>query len=128
MTSIKIGDALYEVTESIAGASLRDLKYLGRETSGSKDFPKVTIKSMQEMFTSMGELAASDGSTLDLLADDAFLANMIGVIWLARRKAGEDLTYEQAGEVSFSDVSFVNDDDDEDEAPKGEAVEPADLA
>lgn len=126
MSGIQIGDTVYDLVESVAGASLRDLKYLGRETA-SKDYPKVTVKSMQETFTNMGELLSVEGAnTLDLLGDDAFLANIIGVVWLARRKAGEKLlTYEEAGDISFNEISFPDDEEDE-PAPKGEAVEPAD--
>jgi hypothetical protein len=125
MSSIQVGEQVYDIVEAISGASLRDLKYLGRETS-SKDYPKVTVKSMQDMFNRMGELLDAEGAEpVDLLSDDGFLANIIGVVWLARRKAGErELTYDEAGDIGFGDISFP--DDEEDDAPKDEAAEPAD--
>lgn len=124
MTGIRIGETTYDLVESVSGATLGDLKYLGRETV-SKDYPKVTVKSMQETFIRMGELVQAEGaSALDLLGDDAFLANIIGVVFLARRKAGENVTYDDAACVSFNDIAFV-DDEDEAEAPKDEAAEPA---
>ena len=71
----------------------------------------------------MGERASkADFNPVDLLDDEGFIINMIGVVYLARRKAGEQVTFEDAGRAAFTDIEIIPD---EDEAPKDDAAEAA---
>ena len=119
MTTIRVGSESYSLQESVAGASLGDLYALKVQTRRD-GFPGVSVKTISETFERIGELAAEGGlSPADLLDDDAFLQNMIGLVFLARRKAGESITVEDAGRVSFTDIAFEVDDDEDESAPKG---------
>ena len=90
--------------------------------------PGVSVKTISETFVRVGELAATEGfSPLDLLDDDVFIQNMIGVVYLARRKAGEQITVDDAADVSFNDIEFITEDDEED-APLDEAAESSQAA
>jgi hypothetical protein len=124
MISIRVGSETYSLQDSVNGASLGDLYALKMQTRRDGS-PGVSVKTISETFTRVGELAAGDAfSPLDLLDDDVFIQNMIGVVFLARRKAGEPVTVADASDVSFNDIEFI-DEDDEDEAPLGEAAESA---
>lgn len=119
MTTIRVGSESYSLQESVAGASLGDLYALKVQTRRD-GFPGVSVKTISETFERIGELAAEGGlKPADLLDDDAFLQNMIGLVFLARRKAGESITVEDAGRVSFTDIAFEVDDDEDESAPKG---------
>jgi hypothetical protein len=109
--------------ESVNGATLGDLYSLKVQTR--KDgYPGCSVKTISDTFTRIGELANRDDfSPLDMLHDDDFIQNLIAVIFLARRKAGEQVTVEDAGQVSFNDIAFIVDDED-DAAPKDEDVNP----
>ena len=89
----------YGLEESVTKATLGDL-YVLKVKLG------VSVKTISATF---GRL---DGmSPMDILDDAEVLLNLQGVIWLARRKAGEALTLEEAGEVPFMDLSIESDDD-----------------
>lgn len=123
MTSIRVGSETYSLHESVNGASLGDLYSLKVQTRKDGS-PGVSVKTISETFIRIGELAASDGfSPVDLLDDDVFIQNMVGVVYLARRKAGEQITVEDAASVSFNDIEFVTEDDEDDAAPLDEAAE-----
>lgn len=122
MTTIRVGSESYSLQESVAGASLGDLFTLKVQTRRD-GFSGVSVKTISDTFSRVGELAAAgELSPADLLDDDAFLQNMIGLVFLARRKAGENITVEDAGRVSFTDIAFEVDEDDEASAPKDEDV------
>lgn len=122
MTTIRVGSESYSLQESVAGASLGDLFTLKVQTRRD-GFSGVSVKTISDTFSRVGELAAAgELSPADLLDDDAFLQNMIGLVFLARRKAGENITVEDAGRVSFTDIAFEVDEDDEESAPKDEDV------
>lgn len=123
MTRIRVGDSVYGLEESVNDAALGDLLVLKVKTK-TAEFSGVSIKSIAETFTAMGRRASEDGFTpLDLLDDEQFIVNMIGVVFLARRKAGESLTFEDAGRASFTDLEILS--DEEDDAPKDDAAEAA---
>ena len=113
MTSIRVGSETYSLQESVNGATLGDLYALKVQTRRDGS-PGVSVKTISDTFTRVGELASADGfNPLDLLDDDVFIQNMVGVVFLARRKAGESVTVDDAGEVSFNDIQFITDDEDE---------------
>lgn len=122
---IVISGTPYEFAESVGGASLNSLMEL-KSTTKARD-PKgigVTVESIEAAFTAMTERSQrEDFKAVTLLGDEEFLLNIVGVMFLARKKAGEKVTFESCGDVSFQDFSILIDDDDlEDEAPKGEGV------
>ena len=110
---IVIAGVKYGLEDSISKATLGDL-YTLKIKSG------VSVKTIRDTFRSFGEIT----DALDLLDDATALINLQGVIWLSRRKAGESVTFEEAGDVSFTDLSFeVEDDEDaDDEGPKVPSV------
>lgn len=127
MISIRVADETYSLQESVNGASLKDLYSLKVQTRKDGS-PGVSVKTISETFVRIGELAATEGfSPLDLLDDDVFIQNMIGVVYLARRKAGEQITVDDAADVSFNDIEFITEDDEED-APLDEAAESSQAA
>ena len=110
---IVIAGVKYGLEESISKATLGDL-YTLKIKSG------VSVKTIRDTFTSFGEMT----DALDLLDDATALINLQGVIWLSRRKAGEAVTFEEAGNVSFTELSFEVEDDEgaDDEDPKEPAA------
>lgn len=86
----------------------------------------VSLKSINAMFDDLAAKAAADQfDPMDLLDDNGFLANMIGLVYLVRRSAGDDLTVAEAWGTAFSAVEFLDDDEAEVvEAPKDETPEP----
>lgn len=124
MTSIRVGSETYSLIESVNNAALNDLYALKVQTRRDGS-PGVSVKSISETFTRIGEASAADGfQSIDLLDDDVFIQNLIGLAFLARRKAGEHVTFEDAGQIAFNDIEIVSDDDDEDDpAPLEEAAE-----
>jgi hypothetical protein len=48
-------------------------------------------------------------ATEEILDDPDLLGAFIAMIWLARRSAGEQLTFEQAGSFDLESAEFVND-------------------
>lgn len=62
--------------------------------------------------------------TMDLLDDEVILANLIGLVFLTKRMAGERYTFEDAMHLEFADISLrdrpdEDDEDAEDADPKG---------
>ena len=107
----------YSLDEAVSHPKLRDVKYLAR-ASRTKDSPAVTPLTIQQMFKDLGDQVQVQGDGFDQtvwLMDDMVLANLQGVMWLARRKEGEDLTYDEAGDTDLTDFTF---EDDEDPDPK----------
>ena len=122
MTNIRVGETVYSLEESVNGATLGDLYALKVQTRKDGS-PGVSVKTISETFTRVGEMAQRDDfSPLDMLDDDAFLQNMVGVVFLARRKAGEQITFDEAAQVSFDAIGFEADEDDA--APLDEVVDP----
>ena len=123
MTSIRVGDSTYSLQESVNGATLGDLYALKVQTRRDGS-PGVSVKTISETFQRVGAASAVEGfNPLELLDDDVFIQNMVGVVFLARRKAGEPVTFDEAGQVAFNDIRFISDDDeDEDATPLDEAA------
>lgn len=55
--------------------------------------------------------------TLDLLDDQEFIANLIGIVYLSKRGAGEKITLDEAWATKFNSVEFVDDDAEEEPEP-----------
>ena len=96
---VVIDGVKYGLEESVTKATLGDL-YVLKVKLG------VSVKSISATFGRLGGMTA-----MDMLDDAEVLLNLQGVIWLARRKAGEPLTVEEAGEVPFTDLSIEDDDE-----------------
>lgn len=114
MASIRVGSEVYSLQDSVSGATLNDLKRLQSQTKSDYLPSGVTPRSIQDMFVSLGERAQVEGfEPIDLLSDMVFMDNLAGVIFLARRKAGEHLEVSDAGDVAFTDIEFITDDEDD---------------
>jgi hypothetical protein len=124
LTSIRVGSETYSLQDSVSGATLNDLKRLQSQTKSEWLPGGVTPKSIQDMFVSLAEQSQAEGfDPIDLLSDMVFMDNLAGVIFLARRKAGEHLEVSEAGDVAFTDIEFIADEEDEDAAPLDVAAE-----
>jgi len=99
--------------ESINEASLGDLYALKLQTK-SKDFGGVSLKTISDTFSRVGQSASDpDFETLDLLDDEQFIINIVGVIFLARRAAGENITLDDARAIPFTGFQLVDDEEEE---------------
>lgn len=141
-----IGAVEYDVTDSIQKATLGDLMKLKVKTK-TATFVGVTAKSINQTFIDVGKRLQENGKVrreryaayvgaggdlsedeadlsepgdwtfIDLLGDEDFLVNMQGLIYLARRHAGESLEVEDAADTPFDSFS-IQDEDEADDAPK----------
>jgi hypothetical protein len=124
LTGIRVGSETYDLQDAISGATLNDLKRLQLQTKSEWLPSGVTPQSIQESLEWLGERAkADDFDQVELLGNLTFMDNLAGLVFLARRKAGEHLEVSDAGDVAFTDIQFVNDDED-DAAPLDEAASP----
>lgn len=96
----------YELQEAIGEAFIGDLYTLKVKLG-------ISIKTINETFETMGELSQrEDFNAMDLLDNSDVMLNLQGLIWLAKRKAGENITVEDAGRIPFAALSFEADPDD----------------
>lgn len=127
---LRILDTEYDITDAVNHATLNDLMQLKVKTK-SDTYDGVSVKTIKTTFETMGQRAQQEGfDTVELLDDPVFLLNMVGVMWLARRRNGESITVEEAGKVTFNDFQFIGDDPAEEEAedPDAPFSEAADAA
>lgn len=97
----------YELEEAIGEAAIGDLYTLKVKLG-------ISIKTINNTFETMGELARSEGfDAMDLLDNPDVMLNLQGLIWLAKRSAGEKITVDEAGRVPFSALGFESDEPDE---------------
>lgn len=122
MTKLRVGEEVFGLEESVSGASLGDLYQLKVQTR--KDgLPGVSVKTISDALVRAGERAAEpDFQTVDLLDDEVFLQNLVGLVFLARRRAGQQVSFDEASRVSFQDIELIADDVEVSELPKD--VEP----
>lgn len=106
---IVINGVGYDLNATVNKAALGDLITV-------KSKLDVSVKTINATFKKFGAL-----KDVELLDDVEAMQNMQAVVWLAMRKAGEDCTLEDAGQVSYSDVDFTGDDADEDVEPDPKA-------
>lgn len=104
---LTIDGTTYEVTDAIQKATLGDLYVLKAKHA-------VSVKTIRDTFQRM------QGSTdqLDFLDDADVFKSLIGIIWLCRRKAGEDTSMEACEQVPMSDLLITQEDEEQEEAPK----------
>lgn len=119
---IALNDVTYDLSEAVSKAKLNDLMELKVRTQSTGE--GVSVKTIRATFIRMGETfktmnGQSDDMTdgqmaealsnafLELLSDTDFVRNFVGVMFLARRRAGEKITVEDAGEFAFSDIRFI---------------------
>ncbi len=148
---IRLHDQEYNLRDATSKAQLNDLMELKIKTR--KDGRAgVDVKTIRAAFIRMGEAftgakgdvedatdeqlsEAVQNAFLELLSDDEFVQNFIGVMFLARRLNGETVTVQEAGAFAFSEIEWVvntEDEDDDDDTNEGaDAVpftEPVDEA
>lgn len=124
MSRIRIGSEVYDLQSAVGGATLNDLKRLQLQTKSEWLPTGVTPESIQESLEWLAERAQEeDFKEIEVLGNLSFLDNIAGIVFLARRKAGEFLEVADAGDVAFSDIEFVQEEDGA--APLGEAANPA---
>lgn len=113
-----ISGVAYSLDDAITKATLGDLYTLKVKNGLSMKTILVAFKKV-----------SSAMEPLDLLDDADVLNNLVAMIWLARRKGGEFLTFEEAGAVAFDDITFETDDDDEvEDEQAAEADVPKELS
>jgi len=148
----------YDINESMEGAALGDLMNLKIKTRRPEDkemeIPKflgVTVPFIRDVFRDLGdrvltaaaeeeeaEKLAEAGTPLEnppegfdyveLLGDERFLDAMTGLVYLARRKAGDNIEVADAARTGFNSVQMVPDEDEVEADPKDEpAVEPPEI-
>ena len=103
----------YDVVEGLSNASLQTL-YVLKVRQG------IGMKSLMQAAQKMTKIA----DPLDLLEDPETFQVLMAVIWLARKNAGENITFEEANEFGISELEIVTEDDDE--QPAGAADPKAD--
>lgn len=99
-----IGENEYSLESILGDAMLGDLRDLKKQSG-------VTVASIQATFERIGDRAKS-GEELgaELLGDDDFLESVIGIVFLARRSRAEHVSFDEAGQISFSDLRFESGD------------------
>jgi myo-inositol-hexaphosphate 3-phosphohydrolase len=119
---IRVGQFEYPLTEGLSHPTNNDIRYL-RRASKELDGVAVTPNTIQAFTTEVVDsINGTDG--FDLFEGER-LANLTGMIFLARRKAGDNITYEDAGDFDLTDWEFIPEASDEPEAPKAPAEESA---
>lgn len=115
-----VNEVDYDLFDALGAAPLGDLIKLKRHNGA-------TVRSMKAMFTRLDEISERDGfDPLDYLSDDDLLCDFVGLIYLTRRHAGEDITPVDAENVSWQDFHLSFDDDAPAEA--GESTTPKEGA
>lgn len=125
MTRIIIQGTEYDLTAAVSAAGLGDLFQLKVKTK-ALGFP-VTLSSINRLFTDIGELVKGDDfDPVTLLDDEERLLTFQAVLWLSKRKAGEPVTFDDVGSISFTEFSLLPDEEDEPD-PKALPVSEVDV-
>lgn len=100
----------YDLQESVQRASIKTLVDLQKSAG-------ISVNTIAETLVGMGEMA----SPSELFDSVERLNVFAALVFLCKRKAGEQVSFDDAAEVSMADVSIDFDDESEDEAddPKG---------
>jgi hypothetical protein len=116
----------YDLIEAVSEATMQTLKVLNVSSarSGGESFPAVTPRTIQECFTTLAaKFTDPTFNQIELLDDLAFLSNMQGVIFLARRKRGDQITFDEAGDYAPNELGFEPDEEESAEAaPKDQSA------
>lgn len=111
-----VRDVSYDLFDAIGAASLDDLIALKRHNGA-------TVRSMKGVFERLSKISDSDDfDQLDFLSDPDVLRDFVGLIYVVRRNAGEDVSPAEAGSTPWSEFMFdFSDDPEEPDAPKADA-------
>jgi hypothetical protein len=118
---LKIEDKVYDIGAALARPTL----FLVREMKIRTGFGMKSLMEAAEGF---------EGKTgPEIMDDEQLLGALIAMIWLARRSAGEQLTFEEAGSFDMNALEYVEDPDPAElpgalEGPKETAPQPVDSA
>lgn len=130
MTRINIQGTEYDLTAAVSAAGLGDLFTLKLKTK-ALGYP-VTLRSINHLFSHLAERAKDpEFEALELLEDEDLLLTLQSLLWLSKRKAGENITFEDAGKIAFTEFHLLADDDEEETAepdPKAPPVSDPDDA
>lgn len=103
----------YDLAEALSKAHLGLLMELKVKTK-TDDFPGVTPKAIKDALATMAATfraveddAAAGDAMLEMLGDEGFLRGFIALVFLARRRNGELVTFAEAGEFSFNEIEWV---------------------
>lgn len=123
---IKVGETIYTL-DDIDQIPMGDLFVLKSFTHAQGY--GVELKTINAMLTGLGEKANDpEFDSADLVGDLEFLANIIGLIYIVRRCAGEKITPADAWATPVQGWQFIDSDEDgEGDAPKGEAPPPVET-
>lgn len=121
MTRINIQGTEYDLTAAVSAAGLGDLFTLKVKTK-ALGYP-VTLRSINQLFSRLAEEAKDPNfDPVSLLDNEDLLLTFQAVLWLSKRKAGESLTFEQAGAISFTEFSLLSDEDEAEDEPDPKAL------
>jgi len=128
-----INDVEYNVEDALNNVSLGNLDILQKSTreDGFKGITRTFIKRYFNDESSGIKLWTRenpDGDQDDLFAEEDFRRAIVGIIFLARRRAGEDATVKQAQDTLITEFRLISEsqaeaDADPKEAPAVEATE-----
>lgn len=96
-----LGDAEYDVMESLNFATLGALVDL-QEQSATAKFEGITDPYIRDAFVKASELPA--GTPLRGQLD--FTRALMGIVFLAKRRAGEDVSYAQVREIPYHEAKL----------------------
>ena len=99
---IIVDGTAHDLTEVLNTSKLIDLLELKRETG-------LGMRTLTGTLPAMGRYKHPS----DILEDEAMLQALIALVWLARRRAGERLTFEEAGQLDLEKLVFEVEDDDD---------------
>lgn len=125
-----LDDVEFDIEEALGGVTIGDLMKLKVKTK-TDGFLGITVKSIRAGFMRVGqavqdaEEAGEEFDTLELLGDVEFLQCLQGLIYLVRRKAGEQLEPADAADVAFKSIRFEGLDDEGDGTDDPKAPEPS---
>lgn len=117
----------YELEEALAGASIQTLKILAAASamSGGERFDPVTPKSLSLWFEDLKNKSSDpEFDQTELLGDPVFLSHYQALVFLAKRRNREQITFDECGEFAPSDVSFEADEEPDDAPKDPEAPDP----
>lgn len=107
----------YDVVKGLENATLQTL-YVLKVKQG------IGMKSLMQQANKMAQIK----DPIDLLEDAETFQVLMAVIWLARKGAGENISFEEANEFGIGELEVLNEDDDEKPTGEGETGPKADSA
>ena len=113
MTNLTVGGVSYDLERSIQQASIRDLVDLKRATQVG-GVGGISIKSIASALNELAELS----DPMDIFDSLETLETFGALVFLCKRKAGEQVTFEEACSTPLSDVGLTVDEVVEESDPK----------